>query len=348
MLNFCTLFDSNYLTRGLALHASLAQVCKSFHLYVIAFNDDCYNYLKNANLPNLTPVSLKQFEDPELLKVKPTRSAAEYCWTCTPSIILYCLKTFQLPSCTYLDADMFFYDDPKILLDEMGEKSILISEHRYTKDYDVSSTHGIYCVQFMCFKNDQSGTEALHWWRQRCLEWCYSYLEDGKFGDQKYLDDWLTRFKGVHVLQHPGGGIAPWNVQQYHFKKLENQVIIIDKKTGKENRLTFFHFHGLKFHSDGIVSYSGALYDMRQDVKTLVYKPYVHRLLEIEKRLLKEGVSFNSSGARQPSPSKWHVAVEYLKAFTVLILKGKASPLSLKNYNFNHHYHFYKIADFLD
>jgi hypothetical protein len=204
MINFCTLFDSNYLSRGLALHASLRKVCASFHLYVLAFNEECYDYLSNAKLQNLTVISLSDFEDDELLKIKSTRSAAEYCWTCTPSIILFCIAKYNLPSCTYIDADMIFYHDPSILLEEMGQQSILLTEHKYTKDYDQSKKSGIYCVQFMCFKQTPDGMKALTWWRERCIEWCYARHEDGKFGDQKYLDDWPERFKGVHVLQNSG------------------------------------------------------------------------------------------------------------------------------------------------
>ena len=115
----------------------------------------------------------------------------------------------------------------------MGEKSVLITEHRYTKEYDQSRTSGIYCVQFMTFKNDKNGMEALNWWRNACIEWCYSRFENGKFGDQKYLDDWLNRFKGVHSLKNLGGGVAPWNIQQYDLSK-------------KEFELIFYHFHGFK------------------------------------------------------------------------------------------------------
>ena len=346
MINFCTLFDSNYLTRGLALYESLEKNCASFHLYVVAFNEDCYTYLKNSGLECITPIALKDFEDKKLLEVKPTRSIAEYCWTCTPSVILYCLNTFTLPSCTYVDADMIFYKDPGLLFDELKADSILITEHRYSKEYDQSATHGKYCVQFMFFKNNDPGLCALSWWRDRCLEWCFSYQEDGKFGDQKYLDDWTTRFPGVHVLQHPGGGVAPWNVQQFGFVAEDGDIRIIENKSGDRYPLVFFHLHGLKFYTDNTVSLSGSLYEIKQEVKSLVYRPYVARLLEIAERLKREGTNFDVSGARGPAPSRFETLLEYVKFFGILVLKGKASPFHLKYYNFKNHYHLYNINVF--
>lgn len=59
---------------------------------------------------------------------------------------------------------------------------------------------------------------------------CVMQLENGKFGDQKYLDDWTARFKDVHVLQHLGGGIAPWNVQQYTFQKENDRIVGVKNK----------------------------------------------------------------------------------------------------------------------
>lgn len=343
MINFCTLFDSNYLTRGLALYKSLKEVCSSFHLYVVAFNQDCYDYLSSANLDNLTAISLQDFEDEELLNIKPTRSAAEYCWTCTPSIIAFCLQKFQLPSCTYIDADMIFYNDPAVLIEEMEHNSILISEHRYTKDYDQSKDSGIYCVQFMCFKNNAEGLTALNWWRKRCMEWCYARHEDGKFGDQKYLDDWTTRFKGVHVMQHPGGGVAPWNIQQFNCLNKDGIVFIQEKKTGKLYPLIFYHFHGVRVYTDQYISCCEALYEIDQQTKKLLYIPYFNTLRLIENELKKGGVKFNVNGARAVSPTRAKIIMEYMKQLFALWRMGNICYPHPRFFSVNKHNHFYKF-----
>jgi len=343
MINFCTLFDSNYLARGLALHESLQRTCPAFHLYVVAFDDLCYNYLKQANIPGLTPISLKEFEDEELLRVKPTRSVAEYCWTCTSSVILYCINTYQLPSCTYLDADMIFYEDPQKLIDEMGQNAVLITEHGYTKEYDQSHANGIYCVQFMFFRNDEKGMTALEWWRERCLEWCYAYQEDGKFGDQKYLDDWTTRFEGVHVLQNRGGGVAPWNLQQFVFKKSGGHILLTTVKGQQTLPLVFFHFHGLKFYTNNMVSCCGTLYEIDEPTKSIVYIPYIKRLLQIEETIKQQGTISNPNGRRAAAPGKMKVFAGFCKELLYMFSKGKISPFKVKTYNFSKHYHYYTL-----
>jgi len=278
MLNFCTLFDSNYLHFGLALHASLIKNCQNFHLYIFAFDKKCEDFLKKSALKNVTVISLEEFEDEKLLAVKPFRNKGEYCWTSTASTILYVLKNFAVASCTYIDADIFFFSDPKILLDEMGEKSVLITEHRYPKDHDQAAISGKYCVQFMCFKNNEDGLRVLNWWRDRCIEWCYDRFEDGKFGDQKYLDNWTTNFSGVHELENLGGGVAPWNVLQYKFFNKNNKIFGIKKDDGKKFELVFYHFHGFKLLNRSSVQLAPTDYKIAPDVIANIYKLYLQNI----------------------------------------------------------------------
>ncbi len=239
MLNFCTLFDSNYLIRGVTLYNSLLRHCPLFHLYIFAFDNKANELLRKMELKHVTIITLKEFEDKDLVAVKPTRTRAEYCWTCTPSTILYCLKKYQLESCTYLDADLLFFESPQILINELKDNSVLLTLHRFPESHDTSEINGKYCVQFMTFKNTNQGLIALNWWREECIKWCYNRLEDGKRGDQKYLDDWTERYQGIHVLKNLGGGVAPWNVINYNFGEKDKEVWGREILTGQKFKIIF-------------------------------------------------------------------------------------------------------------
>ena len=269
--NFCTLFDINYASRGLALYRSLERHCPHFHLYIFAFDSVSLEILKELKLTHATIISLEEFEDYELFRVKPTRTRGEYCWTCTSSTILYCLEKFNLSMCTYVDADIYFFANPAPLFEEMANKSVLITPHWYSPGYDQTKTSGIYCVQFIPIKNDELGMKVLRWWRNACLEWCYNRVEDGKFGDQKYLDSWPEKFEGVHVLENRRGGVAPWNVQQYSFKETP----------------IFFHFHALKFLKN-IDEVDLGNYTLSNEALKTIYKPYIEELLVIHNEFQKK------------------------------------------------------------
>jgi hypothetical protein len=285
MQNFCTLFNSCYLSRGLAMYNSLVRQGADFHLYIFAFDDACDALLRRMHLSNATVISLHEFETPELLAVKGSRTPGEYCWTCTSFTIRHCIHTFSLDHCTYVDADLLFFADPKILTDEIGEKSVLITAHRYSPQYDQSENSGIYCVQFVTFRNTDEGLTVLAWWMNACLEWCYNRFEDGKFGDQKYLDDWTERFMGIHVLEHPGGGIAPWNAVDYACGSSDGQVFVQNTRSGKAP-LVFYHFHDFRYCIDGSFRLTAEQYYLPDDLIRLVYSTYIKALSSTESQIL--------------------------------------------------------------
>jgi len=114
-------------------------------------------------------------------------------------------------------------------------------EHRYAPKYEAwTQVSGIFNVEYLTFRRDKYALECLNWWRDRCNEWCYARHEAGKYGDQKYLDDWPQRFKGIVVSRHPGAGLAPWNAEQFRFTSRNGHPYIAD------DPVIFHHFHGLK------------------------------------------------------------------------------------------------------
>ena len=70
MLNFCTLFDSYYLDKGIALYQSLEQVSDNFTLYVFCFDDSSFEILKERAYDHMVVLHHAVFETQELLEIK--------------------------------------------------------------------------------------------------------------------------------------------------------------------------------------------------------------------------------------------------------------------------------------
>lgn len=303
MLNFCCHFNGAYLLRALTMYRSLLAHPSDFHIYFYAFDEWSHGVLLGLDLAHVTVIPLQQLEDPDLLRIKPARSLGEYIWTCTPSVTLHAIETFGLDHCIYVDADLYFFGDPSALVGEMSAepgRSVMLTEHRYTARYDQSHHSGKYCVQFMYFRGDDAGMAALRWWRAACIDWCYARYEDGRFGDQKYLDDWTSRFAGVHVLAHLGGGVAPWNVQQYRFDEGQGgRVTALEGRTGERFDLIFYHFHNVKFCSDGRTDL-GVMYQLDHNTVDLLYRPYMDAIRRTHEDLTVRGVELCMHDSARP------------------------------------------------
>jgi len=281
---FCTLFNSYYLHKGIATYLSLEEVSDDFHLYVMAFDRKCYESLKSFNFQHMTVELLDDFETQELLSVKPTRNLAEYCWTCTPYVTYHFMMSYNLPSITYIDADLYFINSPRVLLDEIGSASIGLSEHWF--DYE-NHRAGRFCVQFNYFKNDEEGVNALKYWKDSCLDWCYARYEDGKFGDQYYVEEIYHKYRDVHVIENRGCGIAPWNENNYDFDTKDEISY-----QGKQYASIFYHFHGALFlvEKDKLILTSG---DGAINEKTgkIFYLPYLQLMQQVYNQYLNIKIS---------------------------------------------------------
>lgn len=316
----CTLFDSGFLAKGLALLASLHRQGTPFRLHVFAMDDFAADYLEQLGDPSLVVIRKLEFEDSDLLRVKKGRTRSEYYWTCASSALLYCLDKLGLPRCTYLDADVCFYAPPQLLETMMGDHSIAITPHNYAAAYDQNRLHGVYCVQYVTIRNDERGLRALRWWRDRCIEWCYNKVEEGRFGDQKYLDDWPERFEGVKVLDGPGIGLAPWNCRNYEICPRDPQGWICrDISDGAEGPLIFFHFHELRFYPQDRIKLVAGGYEIPAAIRKHLYAPYLRELLRLAKEITTQHRGSNPLAIAPPDLPKMVGAKIYARinpAFT--------------------------------
>jgi hypothetical protein len=257
MEHYVTIFDSLFLPQGLALHMSMERHVKNYNLWVICVDDDAHKVLANLQLPNVRLLQISKLETQELLNIKPGRTKAEYCWTLTPFAPRFVFEAdLSVERVTYLDADLWFRQHPKPIFDEFNAsgKQVLITDHGYAPEYDQSAASGRYCVQFITFTR-QGGECVRKWWEERCVEWCYARVENGRFGDQKYLDNWPIIFSEyTHVLQQHAFSLAPWNASRFPY-----------------SASIFYHFHSYRY---GKYNKYCDHYRLPNVVIDNLYKPY--------------------------------------------------------------------------
>ncbi len=279
MLHICTLFDSNYLLRGLSLFRSLQKYTHGLQFYVLCLDDKCFNTLSTINLDNIHPIKIEEIEqwDSRLIEARNNRSHVEYFFTLSPALPLYLLKKNPaIDIITYMDADLFFYQSPEPIYKELGDKSILIIEHRFSEHLKDKEIYGRFNVQYQSFRNNTTGLKCLERWNDQCTEWCYDRLEDGKFADQKYLNEWPELYKDdLVILSHKGGGVAPWNWSKYPFLLKRNQLTV------SSDPLIFYHFHAIKILKKCLISHGLTDFGiMPRKYLRWFYRGYINQLKE--------------------------------------------------------------------
>ncbi len=244
MYNFCTYFDSNYISYGLSLFNSLSSHSEEpINLYVLCLDETTFRVLTEEKNKSLIPLKLEDIENeyPDLLEAKKNRSKIEYYFTLSPVLPLYLIEKLQVDLIASVDADLMFFSSPTPIFKEMGEHSIYITEHRFRENFKSHEISGKYNVQCQIFRNDKWGLSCLKRWKDQCIDWCFDKFENNKFADQKYLDEWPSRYRNhIVVSTNIGVGVAPWNIEG-------EDISIRDKKFFINNRpIIFYHFHGLK------------------------------------------------------------------------------------------------------
>lgn len=276
--HFCTYFDASYAVRGLAMMASVSRFLPDACFYVLCLDDTAARIVADQR-PSARVVRLAELEafDPDLAACRATRSKFEYYFTCTPCLPRYVFhRETQADMVTYLDADLFFYQSPEMVFAEISAASVAIAPHRFTPKLAPGRLqYGRYNVSWVSWRNDPEGRRCLEDYRADCLNWCYDRLEGDRFADQKYLDAWPTRYKGVHELTSKGMNLALWNVDDCTLGERDG-VIHADR-----DPLVFMHFHGVKHVGPASWDLRFREYDVTGNQPFLtegLYRPYLSLL----------------------------------------------------------------------
>jgi len=302
---YSTLFNINYIDKGIVLYNSIRSNNNDSILYILCLDNITKTVLQKRNLVNTTLISLDELENYYiyLKDLKRQRSFAEYCWTLTPHIIEYIFIIYGEKYNTYLDSDLYFFNNPDTLNIEMIDNNChtLITEHKFVNDKkkDINEKiHGKYCVQYNTFTNCSESRTLLDRWKMNVVADCEYNKKKKKAGDQKYLEEFPVLSHAVYIPKNIGVGVAPWNIKQYKLLKKSGKDIVITDNNEK-SKILFYHYQNIKYISNRIVNIGAGRCDQR--LKVVLYYPYLKEIDDIRKQLKSELVEI---GARSVSRNK--------------------------------------------
>jgi hypothetical protein len=317
---FCTLFNWAYLPQGLALYRSLERTTRgNFVLYVLSMDDFTLGALRKLGLANMRVIPLSEIEDDAMRAVRCSRSIGEYCWTCTTPLLLHVQKLHLAGTVvTYVDADLCFYSDPSVVLEEMGDGSILIHEHDFAPEHAaLQDGAGRFNVGLASFRNDAEGRACLERWRMQCIDECVMDPAAGKCGDQNYLDEWPSLYSGLVISQNRGVGLAPWNVSKRHVT-VGAQGLMADGQP-----VVFYHYHSLRLLRPRLgfkpLAMVSGNYFCEPEIVECIYAPYAAQLWRAYRHLKKNGY-----GIGHAIPTLTHVYTQYVNRQFLFLIAGRA------------------------
>jgi len=239
---FCTITTKYRLYQCIAMYNSLRKFLPDANLAVLCMDEDTNKLLEKAALPGMRLIPLKQLETKEYRAVKAYRNKTEYCWTMKPVLLQYLIGSYgNFDVITYLDSDLYFFDNPLKLFAGNRKWNVLVTNHKVNRKVNSG---------FIAFRKNKIANKALEWWRKKCLNWCFDRIENERFGDQGYLDALRRMFNGVKYLKIPGANIAPWNCFNYDFSCKDGRLYV------GRCRLIFFHFSGFRLRRIGMSAYA--------------------------------------------------------------------------------------------
>jgi hypothetical protein len=291
---YTTAFDKSYLTRGIAMIESLFHQDHNVSVSVLCL--DLETEIAVSSLSRSLNVHILRPQDMGeslLLEVRQDREYREFCWALGALLCNFHLESGE-SEVVYLDADIYFFGNPKILLNEARQGDVAAIKHRFPSRLRHYEVNGLFNVQWIYFANTHIGRQASKKWAEQCFENSSYQPELGIVGDQKYLDEWPLLYSTFIEIMNPGAGVAPWN-HEVHMPHLSSDRWLVDES----EELIFYHFHGLRINTDGAIELSGPVYSEVVQLPVELYNSYLEALADVGGRfpLLVTGAL----------PSSWHI-----------------------------------------
>ncbi|MGG3098062.1 hypothetical protein ABEO88_06625, partial [Niallia circulans] len=277
--NFCVIAGKEYCIKIMAVYESLAKNSDNFNLWVCCMDAITHKFLNEKNLKNMHLIRVEEIENDQLRAVKQERMINEYCWTLKSFLIEYILKNNDIEQVLYCDGDIYFFSNPASIFNEWGSASIFLTPQR---DLEwVEQKYGKYQAGIIGFRKDAIGLSAVQWWKDRCIEWCGVVESNGRFGDQKYLDQLPKMYDNVRISSNLGVNAAPWNII---YNNDFNVSLQGDKVFINNDPLVAYHFSCITIYdSDKYDLWSMHQINIQKEIMNYIYVPYLDLLEKLIK-----------------------------------------------------------------
>lgn len=282
-MQFCTKLDHFYLDRGLALYSSLRKHHPDAEMHVLALSQEAADFLESKGLSGLRVIRLETLiaSEPQLASARSTRTDAEFAFTLTPFLI--CETLTACPEnewVIYVDADMLFFGPVAEVLKHHQGADVVMSRHNFSDHMQEQQRYGTYNTGFTAFRKTADGEKCAKWWAAQCLAWCHDRLENGKFADQKYIEQFPNIVPKAVGLNHPGVNCAPWNVSGRRFEH-RSGITLVDNFP-----LILYHFAKVKRINASCIATRTRAQGVKnaKGLNRRVYKPYAKALADATSR----------------------------------------------------------------
>jgi 4-hydroxybenzoate polyprenyltransferase len=215
--HFCTVSNSDYLHRVLALHQSLNKQTIKARLHVLVCDDGVFDKSKFPDtILFYTPDQLKGEPYATEILTKYNDERDKLRWCLKPIFMHYLLDKGIADSVLYVDNDVFFFQPFFNLYDYVGTCGVWLTPHWRCMNpfedahvFKDSFKDGMYNAGFV--GASRNGKNMLEWWAMANSWACEKNRPEGLWDDQKYLDMLPVRFANVGVVRHMGCNVAVWN-----------------------------------------------------------------------------------------------------------------------------------------
>jgi len=169
-------------------------------------------------------------------------------WSLKPILMEHLLQTYD--KVVYVDNDIYFFNSPSFIWDELDESDVLLTPHHYPRNPEENQNWleanfkvGLYNAGFVAA--NKNGVDVLKWWAGCCLYRCEKSWFRGLFDDQKYLDLMPIVHPNTKVLEHQGCNVAGWNVEVCRRTVDETGSVAINSRWP----IVFVHFNGFSIRA---------------------------------------------------------------------------------------------------